>query len=131
MTAPLVWAPPPKEEQDRLAAPVLRAALALVRSGWCRSASAVDASGRECLYPKQRPVAWSLYGAVAEHGGIEAEYARRVLRRLLFDHDLVAWNNFPTRKRGEVLALLERAVKVASGRAQHKGGWSVSAGVVQ
>lgn len=114
-------------EQCASALPVLKAAWVLVRRGWCRAASSVDADGRE---NNQQPVAWSLYGAIKDAStGINGEHARRIIRRLLLEHDLVAWNNHPLRRKGDVLRLLERAVRVAEGRTQHRGGWVVTGAV--
>ena len=128
----VTFAPPARGEQDRLAVPVLKAAWALLRSGWCRGDFAVDADGVRMGFRRgQVATAWTLSAAISAAGsaGIESEYARQLLRRLLHEHDLVRWNNHPTRTKAQVLSLLERAVTVADGRVRLRGGWRVSSEV--
>lgn len=97
------------EARRQAALPTLRAALAAVRTGWCQGAMH-DGTGRV-----------SLYGAVAT-GGVEAEYAREVLRDVLREWDVVAWNDHPARRKAEVVTALQRAIALA-GRHVARGGW--------
>lgn len=99
------------EERKQAALPVLRSALELVREGWCQGAPE-DGTGRV-----------SLYGALMK-GTIEAEYAREVLREVLREWDLVAWNDHPSRRKADVVRALLRAVARA-GRHLRRGGWTV------
>ena len=99
------------EERRQAALPVLRSALEMVREGWCQGAMS-DGTGRV-----------SLYGAVAT-GTLEAEYAREVLREVLREWDLVAWNDHPSRRKADVVQALLRAVARA-GRHLRRGGWTV------
>jgi trehalose utilization protein len=54
---------------------------------------------------------------------LHAEYARRVLRGVLWDLDLPGWEAHPTRRRADVWRALNTAIRWCSRRA---GGWSVS-----
>jgi hypothetical protein len=65
-----------------------------------------------------------LYGAIAT-GRVESEYAREVLREVLCEWDLVAWNDHPARRKADVVAALQHAVARA-GRHLPRGGWRVS-----
>lgn len=105
------------EARKQAALPVLRQARELVRTGWCQGALS-DGTGR-----------YSLYGAVAT-GTVEAEYAREVLRLVLGEWDIVAWNDHPARRKAEVVAALSRAVARA-GLHLRRGGWRVYSGGAQ
>lgn len=107
----------PATERRARALPVLRQTLQMIRAdGWCQGAMRDD-KGR-----------WSVYGAIAEAGEamMPSEYAREVLRELLWTHDVVAWNNRPERERREVIRILERAIRLCS--TKRPGGWSVTMG---
>jgi hypothetical protein len=103
----LRWAPPKVEEQRERALPVLLKARALFKSGL------------------------SLVGALAEagHARIESEYARRALREVLGEPDLMRWSEHNKRTRHEVFRAIDRAVALCS-KSQHRGGWRVSARVL-
>jgi hypothetical protein len=53
---------------------------------------------------------------------LDAEYARRVLRGVLWEQDLVGWESHPARRRSEVWRTLNTAIRWCSRRA---GGWRV------
>lgn len=91
------------EEQRARALPVLLKARGLFKSGM------------------------SLIGAVAEAGGarIESEYARRALREVLGEPDLMRWSEALKRTRHDVFRAIDRAVALCS-KAQHRGGWNVT-----
>lgn len=57
------------------------------------------------------------------NGGIEAEYARRVLRVVLVEWNLMAWAQAKHRKRAEVYRALDAAIAKAEAR---RGGWQVT-----
>jgi len=54
---------------------------------------------------------------------IEAEFARRVLRGVLWDNDLPGWESHPARRRAEVWTVLKTAIRWCSRKA---GGWRVN-----
>jgi hypothetical protein len=62
----------------------------------------------------------------AGDGGIECEYARRVLREVLGEWNLLEWSDRRRRTNHEVFRAIDRAVAVCS-KAKHAGGWHVSA----
>jgi hypothetical protein len=53
---------------------------------------------------------------------LDAEYARRVLRGVLWENNLPGWEVHPARRRSDVWRALQRAIRWCSRRA---GGWSV------
>lgn len=53
----------------------------------------------------------------------ESEFALRKMRRVLFEINLVAWEEHPNRTRADVHALFRKAI---SRGAPHRGGWRVS-----
>jgi hypothetical protein len=53
---------------------------------------------------------------------LDAEFARRVLRGVLWTQDLAAWEAHPMRRRADVWRALKQAVRWCSRRA---GGWRV------
>lgn len=53
------------------------------------------------------------------------EYARNIVRGLLWEWNLVEWEQHPSRWKGEVLRVLRRAVVYARGRLPHAGGWRI------
>lgn len=54
---------------------------------------------------------------------IDAEYARRVLRGVLWENNLVEWEAHPMRRRSDVWRVLRTAIRWCSRRA---GGWRVT-----
>lgn len=60
--------------------------------------------------------------ALAAVDFIDAEYARRVLRGVLWENNLAAWESRPHRRRAEVWLALKTAIRWCSRRA---GGWRV------
>jgi hypothetical protein len=100
------------EARRQAALPVLLGALADVEAGWCQGA-VEDGTGR-----------LSLYGALAT-GRIESEYAREVVREVLKEWDLRAWNDHPARRKADVVQALRRAVARA-GLHLRRGGWTVA-----
>lgn len=103
----LKWEPPPVGEQRARAKPVLLKARALFKAG----ASLIDS-------------------IIAAGGGrIECEYARRALREVTGEPNLMAWSEHFKRTRHDVFRALDRAVALCS-KAQHRGGWTVSARVL-
>lgn len=102
-----------------MALPVLVEARALIVRGWCqRAAWVVDAGGRE---------RWSLYGALAQTGEIDDEWARRVVRKFMPAPFIPQWNDDPRRVVREVVALLDRAIAECGGSrcVVRCGGWRV------
>jgi hypothetical protein len=99
------------EERRQAALPVLRGALADVQAGWCQGA-VEDGTGR-----------LSLYGAV-QTGRVETQYAVEVLREVLGEWNLIAWNDNPIRRKAEVVQALRRAIARA-GLHLRRGGWTV------
>lgn len=99
----LRWEPPPREVQRERALPVLIKARALFKNGM------------------------SLIGAIAEAGGarIEAEYARRALRDVLNEPNLLGWSENKFRRRYEIFKALDRAIARCS-KTKHRGGWNVT-----
>lgn len=99
------------------AAPCLARALELLkrRDGWCQG-STVDDLGRV-----------SLNGALQLGGKtpLETYFAREVLRRVLCEHDFVAWNDHPFRRRTDVVRAVKSAL-VACTKHARRGGWVVS-----
>lgn len=111
------FGPHSREERRRLAFPVLRAALALLkRCGWQTQVPLFDpGSGR-----------WSLVGAVRECGStLHAYYATHVISEVLFDWNLPAWETHPARRFRDVCLALRRAIALA-GRHVRRGGWNVA-----
>lgn len=53
---------------------------------------------------------------------LDAEYARRVLRGVLWEQDLIGWEAHPTRRRAEVWRVLKTGIRWCSRRT---GGWRV------
>lgn len=53
---------------------------------------------------------------------LDAEFARRVLRGVLWTNDLASWESHPMRRRAEVWRALKTAIRWCSRRA---GGWRV------
>lgn len=121
----------------------LLSARALLVRGWARDGMAVDADGREVFatYRHASAVAWSLPGALAcsdVERAVHVEHARRVLRHLLKEYDIPAWNRHPLRTQEEVLVLVDRALVDLGAEPprerplrprKHRGGWSVTRGV--
>lgn len=107
------------EGQARLdaAVPCLKRALELVqrKDGWCKG-SLHDDHGRV-----------SLNGAlqVGSKDALEAQYAREVLRKVIFEVDFTAWNDHPFRVRADVVRALKTALKICGAHAR-RGGWTVS-----
>lgn len=97
------FAPPSVDEQRRAAVPVLVAARALVKSG-SDMLSAIAEAGR---------------------GGIVCEYARRAVRTVLKEWNLLAWQEHPARKRADVFQAIDRALVLCQ-RKDHRGGWFVA-----
>lgn len=114
----------PQEEQDRLAVPVLKAAWALISRGWCRGYACN--SKREPAGFNEEPAFYSLVAALnaAPSDNLHVEYAKRALRRALYEHNLPAWNDHPTRTKREVLRLLERVI--SGNEPKRRGGWQVT-----
>lgn len=99
----LTWKPPAVEVQRERAIPILRATRDFFKAGT------------------------SLLGALAEAGGarIESEYARRALRDVLGEWNLMAWAEHPRRTRHEVFRAIDRALTLCRPSSQ-RGGWNVS-----
>jgi len=89
-------------EQARRGAVVLRAARKLYRQRFGNLNDCVSEAGQ---------------------GGIEGEYARRILRAVLHEWNLLAWSEYRFRKRAEVYRALDAAIRRAEAR---RGGWSVT-----
>jgi hypothetical protein len=99
----LKWQPPPVEEQRARAKPVLLKARALFKDGASLVDSIIEAGG----------------------GRIECEYARRAIREVTGEPNLMAWSEHFRRTRHEVFKAFDRAVALCS-KAQHRGGWNVT-----
>jgi hypothetical protein len=70
-------------------------------------------------------VRWSLYGAIAASysgSGIDAEYARRELRKHV-GPDLPGWNDHPRRTKRQVLDLLDTAIFDLQHPQVRRGAW--------
>lgn len=112
--------------RTRAALQILLQARALVLDrGWCQGAMA-DGRGRV-----------SLHGAVAT-GEIEAEWARRVLRKLVPAVSIPAFNDAPGTRLEDVVRVLDRAIEACGGvppprpiPAPKRGGWRMSTGPTQ
>lgn len=72
------------------------------------------------LYRARFGALWECLQAEPHGGNIEAEYARRLLRVMLNDNNLPAWERHPSRKRADVYRLLDAAIRRSS---MLKGGW--------
>lgn len=85
----------------------------LRRDGWLRGSTA-GVGG------------WSLTAALMQSGDmVAAEWARWVLRGVLFEADLPAWADHPARERRDIFRALQRAIAVCRvGR--RAGGWTVA-----
>lgn len=59
----------------------------------------------------------------AGDGRLECEYARRLLRTLLNEQNLPAWEAHPSRRRADVYRLLDAAIRRSRCL---RGGWLVS-----
>lgn len=99
------FAPASVDEQRRLAIPVLIAARAMVKEG--------------------EPLVLAL--AAAGDGRIVSEYARRAVRTVLKEPNLLGWQEHPGRTNHDVLRALDRAIALCR-RKGHAGGWLVSSG---
>jgi hypothetical protein len=100
------------EARKQAALPVLQGALADVQAGWCQGAVG-DGTGR-----------YSLYGAI-QTGRIETQYAVELLRDVLGEWNLIAWNDHPARRKADVVHVLRRAIARA-GLHLRRGGWRVA-----
>lgn len=121
----------PEAERRLLAVPVLKVAWALVKAGWCRDAPC-NAAGELARW--NEPAAYhtlrsAIYAAAARMDPEQAlgYFAEQVIKGVLFEHNLVAWNDHPRRTKPQVLAVLRRGV--TWGQPVHRGGWSFSSGV--
>jgi len=117
--------PLPDRVDPKRALVVLRQAVKLVRSGWVQNFHLLFPAGTRV--PDSGPV-WPLWRALAT-GDIRAEYARRVIRRVIGHHDIPGWESHPYRTRGEVLLVLALAIEMCGGRPSRpprRGGWSIS-----
>jgi hypothetical protein len=103
--AELRFAPAPVEEQRRLALPVLVKARELIKQG--------------------EPLVFALAGA--GDGRIVSEYARRAVRTVLKEPNLLGWQEHPGRTNHDVLRAVDRAIALCK-RKGHAGGWLVSNG---
>lgn len=111
---------------------VLLVARRLLLAGWIQGHAWVDDRG--CDVPDQMGprVAWSLIGALshAAKGELVGEHAKKLLRRIAGDVNLVAWNDHPLRELGEVVHLVDRGIAMVGGRIPRRGGWRISSGPV-
>ena len=69
--------------------------------------------------------------AVAGNCGIECEYARQVMRHVLWVPDLISWQMHPLTTRGAITKAFDRALKYARKALPHKGGWGTSSEVAR
>lgn len=74
------------------------------------------------LYREKRGTLLDCIGLAAV-SFIDAEYARRVLRGVLWENDLPGWEAHPMRRRADVWRALKTAIRWCSRRA---GGWRVN-----
>lgn len=111
------YGPHSREQRKRLALPVLRAALALLkRDGWQTQVPLFDPASKR----------WSLVGAIRECGStLPAFYATNVVSEVLFEWNLPAWETHPARRFRDVCLALRRAIALA-GRHVRRGGWTVA-----
>lgn len=70
---------------------------------------------------------WTLDAAIssAGHSGIESEWTRHLIRKIIGHHNIPAWNDHVFRTKTEVLGVLDRAIEQMGGRAPRRGGWTV------
>lgn len=73
------------------------------------------------LYRERRGALWECL-SMASDELLHAEYARRVLRGVLWTQDLPGWESQPQRRRAEVWRAVKTAIRWCSRRA---GGWRV------
>lgn len=66
--------------------------------------------------------------AIAEAGeaGIECEFARRILRKVLFEANLMTWQSSHSTRQSDRTRAIDRAIRFARGAFGHRGGWAVS-----
>lgn len=99
------WTPPPVKEQRKAALPVLQKTRSMFKAGM------------------------PLLPALAEAGGarIESEYARRALREVTGEWNLMSWADHFRRTRHDVFRALDRAIALCKASV-HRGGWRVFSG---
>jgi hypothetical protein len=73
----------------------LRACAALVRQGWCKNNTALDAQGKLCSPRESRAVAWCAIGAMQKiaNGGPADGWEMRVALRNVITDEIVVWND--------------------------------------
>lgn len=71
---------------------------------------------------------WLTWKAISEagEGGITAEYARRLVRRVIGHHDIPGWDAHAFRTKAERLRVLGAACVLAGGKPPQRGGWKLT-----
>ncbi len=69
--------------------------------------------------------------AIAQAGrsGIECEYARRALRLVLFEWNLLSWQESKGLRKSDKTRAFDRAIRLCRRVKGRKGGWRVSAAI--
>ena len=66
--------------------------------------------------------------AVASNSGISGEYARRILRGVLYEANLLAWQSNPATLKSDKRRAFDRAIVAARRLSRRRGGWNTSGG---
>ena len=100
---------------------VLKTAKALVARGWTQGYVAEDPPGHSCCPMSDVACRWCLLGAceraMSDHGHLQEDSWLKmlaVLKRAISasgEISPVVWNDTPSRKRPQVLALLDKAIE--------------------
>lgn len=106
---------------------VLSVARELVSKGWAQQVAWCDAEGRTTPADMGPATHFSIVGAIrtAGAGELVAEYALKLVGKVLGERDLQRWQDNPVRNRGQVLELLDDTIKAAGGKQCRRGGWRI------
>lgn len=99
---------------------VLTKARALIKHGWCREYVAVTRAG-DCVIPPSRgAVKFCPIGAIMQAGGAAFGVERQFFRRAIGGETIAEWNDAQSRRKRDVLAAFDRAIKLARADARGK-----------
>ena len=107
---------------EQRVAVALREAHRLIRAGWTETVPWCDEAGQ---YPTDNPTRYSLVSAIrsSHDDALVCDYAVRVVREVVGEHDLHRWARNPVRTQVEILRAMEPAISASGGRAPRRGGW--------